>query len=69
MNQYTLTALAAQQAAEVRAQAAAARRHAAARAPLEPLRVRTGWTLVGLGLRMVCRPGRGTARQPGPVSW
>jgi hypothetical protein len=68
MNQQLLLALAAQRAAELRESAPARRSNHARRRPGQSLRVRTGWTLVGLGLRLVSQPGSGMTRRPRPVS-
>lgn len=63
MNQSLMTVLASQRPAQLRAEAEASRRRAdarrrgKARRPRESLRVRAGWTLVGLGLRLAARPG------------
>jgi hypothetical protein len=73
MNPNMLAALADQRSAELRAAAAAMRRPAATQRPDRPLerrqslRVRTGWTLVDLGLRMVAQPGRGLMGRPRPA--
>jgi hypothetical protein len=61
MNQQLLAALADQRVTELRGSAAVGR-PARVRVQRESLRVRTGWTLVGLGLRMVAQPNAGLAR-------
>ncbi len=64
MNQHMLPALARQHSAELREKAAGSRRPYRGRAPRASLRVRTGWTLVDLGLRLAARPGPGLPRHP-----
>jgi hypothetical protein len=61
MNQQLIAALADQRTAQLR-ESAALGRPARVRIQRESLRVRTGWTLVGIGLRMVARPNPGLAR-------
>lgn len=67
MNQSLLSALADQHMREIRGSTAATQRPHRAREARESLRVRTGWTLVGLGLRLAARPGPGLAGTPGPA--
>ncbi len=64
MNQHMLPALARQHVAELRGRATAGRRLYRDRVARPSLRVRTGWTLVNLGLRLVTEQGPGLARQP-----
>jgi hypothetical protein len=68
MNQHMLPALADQRTAELRAGAAGNRRRNRDRLARPSLRVRTGWTLVDLGLRLAAQPGPGLTRQPRTVS-
>ena len=65
MNQQMLLALAEQRAAELRESASASHR-GRVRLPRQSLRVRTGWTLVGLGLRLVAQPSPTVARPASP---
>lgn len=67
MNQQGLHALAKQRRAELQDLAAAESQGRRTREPRQSLRVRTGWTLVGLGLRLVTQPGGGLRGRPGPV--
>lgn len=73
MHQILLTALVEQRTAELRKTATEARLSAAARRMTalpeqrQSLRVRTGWTLVDLGLRLVAQPGPGLAGSPRPA--
>ncbi|HXZ66141.1 MAG TPA: hypothetical protein VEH05_15485 [Streptosporangiaceae bacterium] len=64
MNQHLLPALAQQHVAELRDRATGGRRSNRDRVARPSLRVRTGWTLVNLGLRLVTGQGQGLARQP-----
>lgn len=64
MNQHMLPVLAKQHTAELRDQAAGSRWVDRDRAPRSSLRVRTGWTLVDLGLRLAAQPAPRLARQP-----
>lgn len=68
MNQHTLPALAKQRTAELRDVAAASRRPDPDRAVRPSLRVRTGWTLVDLGLRLAAPPAPALARKPRAAS-
>lgn len=70
MYQQTLEAIASQKQAEMQASAASNREYQIARgsAPQESLRIRTGWTLVHLGLRLVAQPGRSSAVAARPAS-
>jgi hypothetical protein len=63
MNQHMLPALAKQHSAELR-DLAARRRTNRDRVARPSLRVRTGWTLVDLGLRLAAQPGPRLTRQP-----
>ena len=63
MNQHMLPALARQRTAELR-DLATGRRAGYDRPERPTLRVRTGWTLVDLGLRLAAQPGPGMTRQP-----
>jgi hypothetical protein len=56
MNAETALALHRAHAADLRAEADAYRLAAAARHPRRHLRVRLGWTLVDVGLRLAARP-------------
>lgn len=68
MNQQALEGLAAQRMAEIRESAAASRRHAhRIRVPQQSLRVRTGWRLVDLGLKLVAQPNRRRTASPRPA--
>lgn len=74
MNERMLGALADQHLRQMHESAAARRRlggrgtgRGEARALGESLRVRTGWTLVGLGLRLAVRPGPGLTGTPRPA--
>jgi hypothetical protein len=59
MNPRVLEDLAAQHMADIRASVAGSRQHAGrSRDRHQSLRVRTGWTLVDLGLRLVAQPER-----------
>lgn len=62
MNPHTLPALAQLRVAELHDLAAGSRRTVRDRVARPSLRVRTGWTLVDLGLRLAARPGPGVAR-------
>ena len=63
MNQYLLEGLADQRIAELRA--AASRQDVRLHAPLQALRIRAGWTLVHVGLRMaVPQPRPAIAPRP-----
>jgi len=64
MNQHMLPALAQQRVAELRNRATGGRRSDRDRVARPSLRVRTGWTLVNLGLRLVTDQGPGLPRQP-----
>ncbi len=64
MNQYTITELARQQTAERYHLAARSHGPRRERADRPSLRVRTGWTMVDLGLRLVAQPGPSLARRP-----
>ena len=65
MNQYLLEKLASQRRSELRA--AARKQEVRADAPLEALRVRTGWTLVHVGLRLAVPQARRTQAMPRPA--
>ena len=67
MNQQGLHALARQRTAELQSSAAVGSLGRRYREPGQSLRVRTGWTLVGLGLRLITEPGGGLTGRPGPV--
>lgn len=64
MNQHMLPALARQHTAELRRLAGENRRTDRDQVARPSLRVRTGWTLVDLGLRLVAQPKPALARQP-----
>jgi hypothetical protein len=64
MNQNMITALARQHTAELYDRAAGGYRPRRDRAARPSLRERTGWTMVGLGLRLVAQPGPGLAQRP-----
>jgi hypothetical protein len=64
MNQHMLAALANEHTAELRGLATAGRRANHDRAARPSLRVRTGWTLVDVGLRLAAQPGPGRTGQP-----
>jgi hypothetical protein len=67
MNPRVLEELAAQHMADVRQQAAGSREHIGrSRAWQQTLRVRTGWTLVDLGLKLVAQPQPHQRRVPRP---
>ena len=66
MNQYLLEKLASQRRSELRA--AARKQEVRADAPLEALRVRTGWTLVHVGLRLAVQQPRLPHITPRPAS-
>jgi hypothetical protein len=63
MNQHMLPALARQHEADLR-RLAAGSRGTDNQVARPSLRVRTGWTLVDLGLRLVAQSGPALARQP-----
>jgi hypothetical protein len=63
VNQHMLPALARQRTTELRG-LATGHRPDPGRLDRPSLRVRTGWTLVDLGLRLAAQPGPGIARQP-----
>ncbi len=65
MNQQLLEGLASQHQAEL--QAAASRQKIRHSVPLRALRVRTGWTLVHLGLRMAVPSSRPPQARPRPA--
>ncbi|MBO0833393.1 MAG: hypothetical protein J2P28_12990 [Actinobacteria bacterium] len=62
-----LAELARQRTAEMLESAQTYRRTSGPRQRQESLRVRTGWTLVDLGLRLAARPGLALADQPRPA--
>jgi hypothetical protein len=64
MNQNMIAALARQHAAELHDRAAASHRPLRDRGGRPSLRERTGWTMVGLGLRLVAQPGARLAQRP-----
>ena len=66
MNQHLLQELANQRTTELRA--AANRHHIRQNAPLQTLRVRTGWTLVHVGLRLAVQQPRLPHITPRPAS-
>ncbi len=65
MNQHLLEGLASQRMAELRA--AASKQDIRQNAPLETLRVRTGWTLVHVGLRLAVPQPRRPQVTPRPA--
>jgi hypothetical protein len=66
MNPRVLEDLAAQHMADIRASAARSRQHIGrSRDRQQSLRVRTGWTLVDVGLKLVAQP-QPRHRVPGP---
>jgi hypothetical protein len=69
MNHQALQAMASQKISELREAAAAQRRERTARTqvPQQSLRVRTGWTLVDVGLRLVGQPAGRPASAPRPT--
>jgi hypothetical protein len=65
MNPRVFEELAAQHIADARQQAAGGREHIGrSRAWQQALRVRTGWTLVDLGLKLVAPPNRHSVPRP-----
>ncbi|MGB6457239.1 MAG: hypothetical protein WBH47_22445 [Streptosporangiaceae bacterium] len=64
MNQHMLPALARQHEAELRRLAGGRRGTDRDQGSRPSLRVRTGWTLVDVGLRLVAQSGPALARQP-----
>lgn len=69
MNHQALEQIANQKMAEMRDSAAGRHRHVARfwGVPRQSLRVRTGWTLVDLGLRLAAQPAQGPAVAPRPA--
>jgi hypothetical protein len=65
MNQQLLEGLASQHIAELRA--AASRQEVRQNVPFHALRVRTGWTLVHVGLRLAVPPPRRPQVTPRPA--
>jgi hypothetical protein len=65
MNQNLLSALAREHTAQLQRLSAGSHRPGRTRTARSSLRVRTGWTLVDLGLRLVAQPG--VTRQPRPA--
>jgi hypothetical protein len=65
---HLLEALASQRIAEYRADAAARAHRRTGSGPQGPsLRVRAGWTLIGVGLRLVVQPHGRAAASPRPA--
>jgi hypothetical protein len=65
MNQYSLPALARQHHEELHNVAGGSQRQRGDREARPSLRVRTGWTMVDLGLRLIAQPG--ATQQPRPA--
>jgi hypothetical protein len=67
MNPRVLEDLSAQRMADIRSSVASSRRHVSrGGSPQQSLRVRTGWTLVDLGLKLVAQPQPRQQRVPRP---
>jgi len=66
MHPHTLEGLARQRRAELR-QSASNHRIAQLGEPHESIRVRTGWTLIDLGLRLAVQPAQRQAVAPRPA--
>jgi hypothetical protein len=68
MNPNLIDQIAAQHAAEVRAEAGHCRRPATAdRGHQDSIRVRAGWTLINVGLRLTDPPAGGRQARPHPA--